>query len=82
MSDESCQQWKPDDVFDWAQDQNARRRNEHQRDSRRINMLEEKFVELEKLTIALANVLELHAEKNRDLLGCMNKVDPDYKKQG
>ena len=74
--------WSLADAIEWTRDQNNRRRSEHIRDSRRISMMEEKFVELEKLAMALTTVLELHAEKNRDLLACMNKVDPDYKKQG
>ena len=74
--------WTPQDMFEWSRDQNNRRRSEHIRDSRRINMLEQEMSQNDANIVALSTVLELYAEQNADLLACMKKVDPAYKKQG
>ena len=69
-------------MFEWSRDQNNRRRSEHIRDSRRISALEEEVYDVKRINMALASVLELHAETNKDLFACMRKIDPDFKKQG
>ena len=71
-----------DNLSGWTRCQNNKRRSEHIRDSRRISMLEEEMYETDRINTALANVLELYAEQNADLLACMKKVDPTFKKAG
>ena len=74
--------WSLADAIEWTRDQNNRRREEHIRDSRRINLLEQTVSDLEKIVVGTAQVLELYAESHKDLMLCMKTVDPTYKKQG
>ena len=50
-----------------------------------INMVresDEKDMETHRYANAAIAVLELYSEQNKDLLACMQKIDPDYKIQG